>query len=251
MRLLIQPVVAQKGPIHGRDPRARLLAALGIALASVFIHHWMTGLLLLGLGLSLALLGGRLEALVKRLLVLEFVVLALLVSVPLQVPGEPLVQLAGLSLSREGLLLALLIFCKVNGVALALFGLLYNMEPMRLGQAMARLGAPDKLVHLLILTLNQTHLLQQAYQRLATAMRARGFAPGNNWHSWRSLAQLMGLLLVRALERSKRLDAAMRARGFQGRFYLLEQPGWRAADGLFLALLLGLGLGLLIVEQQL
>ena len=52
MRLLIQPVVAQKGPIHGRDPRARLLAALGIALASVFIHHWMTGLLLLGLGLT-------------------------------------------------------------------------------------------------------------------------------------------------------------------------------------------------------
>lgn len=251
MKALVQPFVAQRGLIGGRDPRARLLAALGIALASVFIHHWMTGLLLLALGLALALLGGSLRRLIKRLLALEFMLLVLLISLPLQVPGEPLIQVLGLGLSREGLLLALIILCKVNGVALALFGLLSDMEPMHLGQALMRLGAPDKFAYLLILTLNQTHLIQQEYQRLVTAMRARGFAPGNNWHSWRSLAQLMGLLLVRSLDRSRRLDAAMRARGFQGRFHLLEPPGWQGADGLFLMLLLGLGLGLLMLEQQL
>lgn len=246
------PRPKERGLIAGRDHRARLLAALALALVSVFIHQPASALLFLLLGLALALIDGNSPGtLARRLLLLQFLMLSLLLTLPFQVPGEILGQVVGMGYSREGLILALVIFCKANGVALALLGLLSSMEPMHLGRALARLGAPDKLAHLLMLGLRQIHLLQLEYQRLNTAMRARGFVPGSNRHSWRSYGQLMGMLLVRALDRSKRLGAAMRARGFDGRFYLLEDRDWQRTDGLFLATLIGLGAGLLVLEHHL
>lgn len=243
------PRPKESGLIASRDPRARLLAALMLALVSVFIHQPVSAMLFLLLGLGLALADGNSPAtLAKRLLLLQFLMLSLLLTLPFQVPGEMLGEVAGLGYSREGLTLALVIFCKANGVALALLGLLSSMEPMHLGRALARLGAPDKLSHLLMLGLRQIHLLQLEYQRLNTAMRARGFVPSSNRHAWRSYGQLMGMLLVRALDRSRRLETAMRARGFDGRFYLLEDRLWRLSDSLFLASLVGLGASLLYLE---
>lgn len=249
MNLSPRVAATREGWIASRDPRARVLAALGLALVSVFLHQVLTALLLLGLGLGLALVDGApVKILLKRLVLLQLLMLSLLISLPLQVPGESIGQIAGQSISREGLQLALVIFCKANGVALALLGLLSSMEPMQLGQALARLGAPDKLAHLLMLSLRQIHLLHQEYQRLRNAMLARGFVPGSNRQSWQSYAHLMGSLLVRALERARRLEAAMRARGFQGRFYLLGEDAWGTADSLFLALLLELVFSLLVIE---
>lgn len=250
MKLLLGPATKEQGLIASRDPRARLLAALALALVSVFIHQPATAVLLLALGLVLALLDGApLKSLALKLLPLQLLMLSLLLTLPFQVPGQSIGQLGSMEISREGLELALTIFCKANGITLALLGLLASLEPMHLGRALSQLGAPDKLTQLLILGLRQIQLLQLEYQRLTTAMRARGFVPGSNRHSWHSYAQLIGMLLVRALERSKRLEAAMRARGFHGRFYLLQESAWQRMDSLFLGLLLGLGVCLLLLEH--
>jgi cobalt/nickel transport system permease protein len=58
-------------------------------------------------------------------------------------------------------------------------------------------------------------------------MRARAFRPGCGPHCWRSVGYLFGMLMVRSLERAERIDAAMRCRGFDGRFHLAEdgRPG--------------------------
>jgi cobalt/nickel transport system permease protein len=50
----------------------------------------------------------------------------------------------------------------------------------------------------------------------------RGFRPGVNRHTYRSFGYLAGMLLVRSLDRSERIVAAMKCRGFRGRFYLLD-----------------------------
>jgi cobalt/nickel transport system permease protein len=89
---------------------------------------------------------------------------------------------------------------------------------------------PEKLVHLLLLTVRQIHLLHEELARLRQAMRARAFVPRSNLHTWRSLGWLMGMLLVRSLARSRRILGAMRCRGFHGRLYLLDCTRWGRAD---------------------
>ena len=119
-----------------------------------------------------------------------------------------------------------------------------------MGHALARLKAPDKLVHLLLFTVRYLGVLHEELLRLRRAMRARAFVPRSDRHTWRVTGWLAGMLLVRGLERARRVSAAMKCRGFHGRFYLLDTAAWASADTL-LSLVFGAGLAALLVLDRL
>lgn len=206
------------------DPRTRVLAALGFALAEVLAPTLAAQAVGLGLAL-LAALAARLplRATARRLLSLEGFMLAVLVLLPFTVPGRPAFELWGLSGSVEGLRQAASIAVKANAVAVAVFALLGSLDAPVLGRALARLGMSPRFVHLFWFTTRYLSVLEEEYRRLRLAMRARAFRPTTGIHCWRSLGQLFGMLLVRSLERAERIDAAMRCRGFTGRFPSLEE----------------------------
>ncbi len=232
--------------LANRDPRARVLAALLFALVVVSLRQPTAQLLALGVALSFALMVRLpMARLLKRLLAFEGFMLLVLLVLPFSVPGEVWWQWGGLSASVEGVERALEIVLRANAVVIALLSLVGTMEPEMLGHALARLRLPDKLIHLFLLTVRYVSVLFDEYRRLRLAMRARAFVAGSNRHSWRSLGWLIGMLLVRSLERSQRILAAMKCRGFHGRFYLLDQSVWRVGDSLAL-LVLGLVLAVLI-----
>ncbi len=87
------------------------------------------------------------------------------------------------------------------------------------------------------------------YRRLRLAMRARGFAPKTDRHTLRTFGFLVGMLVVRAAERSERVLDAMRCRGFDGRFHALATTRFALADAVGLALLAA-GLGLLVALEM-
>ena len=91
---------------------------------------------------------------------------------------------------------------------------------------------PEKVVHLLLLTVRYVGVLQRESQRLRIAMKARGFRPRMNGHTYRSYGQLVGMLLVRSLDRAERIVAAMKCRGFRGHFYLLDHFAYSTARDL-------------------
>ncbi len=214
----LDPVWGEGG---GADPRLRVVGAALFALLVVALQH------LPALLAALAMAGGAavtvrlpLGATVRRLLAMDgFMVLAL-ASLPFTVPGAPL-AVGGMALpplSAPGTWQALTILAKANAVMLMTLALVGALGPVRLGRTLARLGAPDKLVHLFLFTVRYLDVLNREYRRLRTAMRARGFVAGANRHTWRSIGWLFGMLMVRSLERSERIAAAMRCRGFTGRF---------------------------------
>ena len=233
-----------------RDPRLPVLAAMLLALATVSLQTLPAALLALGAALALAAAGGLTwPVLLRRLAVLEGLMVVVLLSLPFTTPGEPWLTLGTLTVTHEGLHLAALIAVKANAVVLALLGLLGGLEPAVLGHALARLGMPPKLVHLLLLTVRQIALLDDELFRLRRAMRARAFVPRSNRHTWVSYGNLIGMLLVRSLERARRVEAAMRCRGFHGRFYLLDNRHWQGADTAWLLALAPLLVGLLALDR--
>lgn len=218
------------------DARVRVAAAVVFAVTAVMLTT-VTGLLAaLAVAAGLAL-WARLPAAetARRMAAVDGFIVLTLLTLPFTTPGETLFALWGLPASREGLLHAVRIALTANAVILALLALVGTLDESTLGHALARLGVPDKLVHLFLMTVRYIEVLHQEYRRLRTAMTARGFRPGTNRHTLRSLGYLLGMLLVRSLERSERVLAAMKCRGFTGRFPLLDDLRTKPADWVFVA----------------
>jgi len=246
------PASPLASPIDAVDPRARVLVSLGFALLVVSLHDLgaLAAALAVALGFAgIAALSPR--TVLGRMLALEGAVLATIALLPFTTPGTPWLTVGGLPLTREGCVLALAILLKANAITLVLLALLGTAEPPVLGQALARLGVPDKLILLHLFTVRYLAVIQDEYRRLRLAMRARGFAPRCDRHTWRTFGWLIGMLIVRSLERSERIVAAMRCRGFEGHFRPLvddTDTAFRRHDGLFgAASLASLG-GLALIE---
>ncbi|MEH6473163.1 MAG: cobalt ECF transporter T component CbiQ [Halopseudomonas sp.] len=238
--------------LSARDPRVRVLAALLFALTVVSLHHPSVLLVALLCAVALAMIVRlSLSMLLKRLIAFEGFMLLVLLLLPFSIPGEAWLQLGSFSASVEGVERALVIVLRANAVVVVLLSLVGTLEPEVLGHTLARLRLPDKLVHLFLLTVRYVSVLFDEYQRLRVAMRARCFSAGSNRHTWRTLGWLIGMLLVRSLERSQRILAAMKCRGFHGRFFLLDQTVWRWGDSLALAAFALLPVSLLLWERLL
>ena len=113
---------------------------------------------------------------------------------------------------------------------------------------MAGIGMPPRLAQLLQMTVRYIGLFNDEYHRLRRAMRVRGFRPASNRHSWRSLGNLLGMLLVRSLERAERVRWAMACRGFSGKLLANEATALSGRDFGFLATA-ALAMGLLVSLQ--
>lgn len=247
----LAPVATPTGWLAALDPRARLLAAMGFALAVVALRQLPVAAVAFGLALALPRAAGLPWHLLRRALPLALLMVLLLLTLPFTVPAGPgpALALGPLTASLAGLQLGLLMLLKAGAVLLVLLTLVGTLEPAVFGHALGRLGAPARLVDLLLLTLRQVHLIGDEYRRLRQAMRVRGFVPRADRHTLDSLGWLIGMLLVRAFARSRRVLAAMRLRGWRGRVHLLDELCWRARDGLLLALLLTPGLALVLVDR--
>ncbi|HEY5717704.1 MAG TPA: cobalt ECF transporter T component CbiQ [Motiliproteus sp.] len=233
------------------DPRLRVLAALWLALVAVSLSQPLALGALLSLTLLLAAsLRLPWRVLARRLLALEGFMLILLLMLPFSIPGEPLFSLGGWHASQAGLERALQLLLRANCVVVGMLTLLGTLEPEKLGHALGQLRLPDKLVHLFLLSVRYLFVLLEEYQRLRTAMRARAFVPRSNRHTWRSLGWLVGMLLVRSLERSQRILGAMQCRGFHGRFYRLDSQQWQRRDSLMLLLFITVTATPLLWELQ-
>lgn len=206
------------------DPRLRVVMAALFAFIVVLSDQFLV--LLIGLVTALGLVViARLnpKRTLRRVVAMDLFIVGLLIMLPFTTPGTEIVSVMGLSASQEGLLHAIMIGLKANTSVLCLLALIGTMNATLLGQTLAHLKVPDKLVHLLLFTVRYLDVIGQEFKRMRRAMQARAFVMGTNWHTWRSVGYLIGMLLVRSLERSERIMAAMKCRGFKGRFYLLDK----------------------------
>lgn len=221
--------------LHRIDPRIRVIASAIFAVVVVACDGFaaLAAALAISLGLLVASrLPGRRT--LMRVAAMDSFIIFILLLLPFTVPGEPLFTLWGYPASREGLWQAVEIALKANAIVLALMTLVGTMEPTMLGHALHALRVPERLVHLLMFTVRYIDVLQEEYLRLRVAMKTRGFRPRTNWHTYRSFGYLIGMMLVRSLERSERILAAMKCRGFTGRIPLLDRMAIRSADIAFL-----------------
>ncbi len=247
---MLQETFAQGDSVlHCRDPRLRVIFAAFYAVLLAVSNDFTT--LIIGLCCAFALiLVARLSLLVvaRRLILVNIFNLILAAMLPITYEGQPLYSLGPFVGSVEGVRLAGEIALKSNALVLIFIALVTTMSVATLGHALNSLRVPPKLVYLLLIAYRYVFVLEQEYGRLATAARVRGFSAGTNLHSYKTVAYLFGMLLVRALARAERVYQAMLCRGFCGRFYCIQQFRLDCGDILWSTVMLFFSLVLVYCE---
>lgn len=223
--------------IHQLHPGVRLGVFAGLA----GLFCWCSSFLVLVMGLVLAL-GGLFAARISfreicaRLAGLNFFLLMLFLLAPLNSGGQVLFRLGPFSYEQHGLDLAARISLKANIILLTATFLLATMTISRLGQMLATLPLTRKLALLLIFTAYSLEAAAREYNNLRLALKARCFRPGLNVHTYRTLAHFAAMLLVRGHDRAEKILAAMKCRGFKGKYYLPDHLFFTWRDGAFVLL---------------
>ena len=245
-----QPFV-RPSAIQSLDPRVRMAAAALAALCISLLHD--VPACCLGLALGLLLLAAArppLLPLLRRLAVVNIFVAFLWCVTPITMPGREVFSWGPVSVSAEGLHLALLVSIKSNAIVCIFLALVASMNASTAGRALECLRCPRKLVFLFLFTARYVHVIAQQWQSLSVAARLRGFRPKSDMHTYRTLAALLGLLLVRSYERSLRVREAMLLRGFSGQFHSVAVFKARALDVLFAVFVLLCLAGIVAVEYR-
>jgi len=203
-----------KSVCHRLPPRLKLLLSLAAITIGMLIPpaHWPAHgslLCVLFAGLSLARIPFRFVA--RRLA--GFLLLALMFGITV-----PLSQ--GFRGGWE--IMAGIVF---RGVESFLAGLwLVNVIPFdQLLSTLRQSGAPAILLAILAFMYRFVFVLWDELDKMRTARRARTFDRGGAIFRWRNAAQMIGMLLIRALGRSERVYGAMCARGWDGKLRTLDE----------------------------
>lgn len=256
----LDPYQRGASSLHRLDARIKLALTIGYILTAALLSDgaWAAQILHLSLILAAAALAEvRYSVLLRRsLLVLPFFLAALPVLVSLH--GAPLAQIAlagrTLTISQPGLVRFLSIALKswTSVLAAVLFTATTSFPQILVG--LRALKAPRLLVAVIGLMWRYLFVMVDTASRLLHARSARsGVAAEPGIHSggsfsWRARVTggMAGSLLLRAVERSERIYAAMLARGYDGEARSLPLEPFKFSNwvilvaGLLLFVLIGL-----------
>lgn len=195
------------------DGRWKLLITLTVILAGMLIplEQWpLLGVLgvVIFVGHSLAEI--PLAYVLRRLAVFEPAVFLMSISVPL-VEGF-----------QRGGAMMLTMLLRANLSFLAVLWLVRVMAFPETVRTLRRLRVPETLVSSMVFMHRYVAVLFDEMLRMRQARRARQFGRRGLWFHWKTLAQLVGVLFIRAMDRAERVHAAMAARGWDGQVRVLD-----------------------------
>jgi cobalt/nickel transport system permease protein len=206
---------AGSSPLHRLDARIKLIAAVALIVTVIAtpLGAWRA---FIALGLVLAFLIG-LAGIPPRALFLRFLALFVVAGFlgVLVAPAHPARATYGLFVVAATILVK-------NSLAILTMLLLAGVTPFpKLLSALRKLGVPVVLVATLQFMDRYRHVLLSELERMATARRARTFNRRGTM-PWALLTGLIGMLLLRTLERAERVHGAMIARGWTGTIRSLD-----------------------------
>lgn len=100
---------------------------------------------------------------------------------------------------------------------------LVNVMPFeQLLITLRRLRVPAVIVAILAFMYRYVFVVWDELDKLRVARKVRSFGSGSLWFRWKTLASMLGILLIRSLNRAERIHGAMLLRGWDGEVRRLD-----------------------------
>jgi len=149
---------------------------------------------------------------------------------PFSIPGKEIFHFLKFSVTYEGIKYTFLITIKTNLIFITNFILIFLSHPIKVIHALHHLHLPKKLVNIFFLSTRYIPVIEREKNKLQRAMKMRCFRYQNNIHTYRTIGNLVGLIILRAYERSERIYKAMILRNFSGIFWTYHHFKWSKTD---------------------
>ncbi|MCX8030309.1 MAG: cobalt ECF transporter T component CbiQ [Thermodesulfovibrionales bacterium] len=207
---------------HRLDPRVKSLTVFFSAFIIVFMNTLEGLSFALFVSIILVFLAKLdLKKLSKRLLAVNVFIFFLWLFLPFSADGVTLFKVGNIEATKEGFLQALLITLKANTLVLLTIVMLGTSEVFSLAHALIHLKIPKKLVLLFFFFYRYIYVMHDEYLKIRRAISLRCFQPKTDFHTYKTYAYLVGMLIIRSFERSQRIYKAMLCRGFKNDFPIL------------------------------
>jgi cobalt/nickel transport system permease protein len=248
MTLPIAFPVRLGAPLSRVDPRWKLAALVPAGLVCGALRTIGPASVALALALAVAALARvPLRWYVSRIGTLILLLAVFLAFLPLADHGsEARWQLGLFSISPAGSMLAAVLLLKATALMTLLVAAATTAAVSVQFKALHALRVPGLAVQLLALTIRYLAVLLDEFARIRIALRVRGYRQRATLRSMRIVANVWGMLLLRASERADRVSHALQCRGYDGRFRALAEFKTRYLDVVFWAVVSGVALGLLV-----
>lgn len=214
-------------PIHRLDPRTKFLATFFYIILIFFLRNfYQYGVLLLGLGMVVALSRVPVKFILRGIKPILFVLLFAFVMNLFLTPGEVLWSFWKLTITKEGLHLALLMMFRLFLLIMGSSLMTLTTSPIELTYAMETLFTPLKKVGFPVhemammmgIALRFIPTLTKETDKIMKAQMARGadFESGNLLSRARALVPILVPLFLSSILRARELADAMEARCYHG-----------------------------------
>ncbi len=222
MALDIDRFAHLESPLQRWDPRLKLFS-LGILIFAIALLKTIP-LALTAFSLAIVLLALSrlpLHFVAQGVKWVALFLLPFFIIMPLTYPGESTAHLLGITFAWEGLRLATLIVFKALAIILIVYSVFGSSRFDVTMIALQRLKCPPLLVQMLLFTYRYIFVLLAEMKRMDIAMKARGFVKRGDLYTMRMLGGFIGTLIVRSFERTERIYKAMLSKGYQGELHTL------------------------------
>jgi len=216
--------------IEDIDPRLRFLIcffySVFIALEkSFFLFYYY-----LILPFSLLPFINDFKRFLKGFVTINFFIFLLWIFIPLNIPGKIIFKIFRFNITYEGIRYTLSITIKANLILITNYVLIFSSHPIKIVHALHHLYLPLKLVNLLFFTIRYIPVIENEKNRTERAMRLRYFKPKTDMHTYKTIGNFVGQIILRSYERSKRIYKAMILRYFSGIFWVYYHFKWSKKD---------------------
>ncbi|MDO9575132.1 MAG: cobalt ECF transporter T component CbiQ [bacterium] len=226
--------------IHRIDPRVKFITLVVFILFIIFTEPIAFGVFgLYGVLIFILILLSKIPIsfVLKRSLVVIPFVLMIAIFIPFfkkgQVAGSYSFGTFQLSMTYEGLMILWNVLIKAYLSILCMIVLTLSTKFSNLLKAFEDLKCPRLITMTLSFTYRYIYVLADELMRMKRAKDSRAVG-GKRWFHIKALANMVGVLFIRAYERGERVYLAMCSRGFNGQIKTLQNFKLNKTDFCFL-----------------
>ena len=213
--------------IHKLDPRVKLMATICFIISLFVVKSWVGYVVAaVFLAVMIKLSNVPFKYMIKGMRAIVFILLITVVFNLFLTPGEVLVSVWKLTITREGLELAVMMAVRLSFLIIGSSVMTLTTTPNSLTDGMEKLMKPLKLfkvpVHevamMMSIALRFIPILLEETDKIMKAQIARGadFESGNIFKRAKALVPLLVPLFISAFRRANDLAMAMEARCYRG-----------------------------------
>ncbi|HEX2037124.1 MAG TPA: energy-coupling factor transporter transmembrane component T [Chloroflexota bacterium] len=249
-------MLEERGRLGTVDPRVKLCWVLATLTAGlVFVSLPSLAIVLVSI-LSVAAVGGVLRATIQRLRSLGLVIVMIGLILGITIPGEPLVWLGPLAISRQGLGLGLISILRLFVFATPLIVVVITTNNSDLMQGLMAFKLPLDYALMIVLALNFVPIYLAEFGRIADAQKARAHALVERGFlgKVRGLVPIFVPLILNAVDRADTVGKVLEIRGlarrrFRPEFDPIKAPSWALLA--LSVLIVGLAAGSVVAGRDL